>query len=404
MPIQNTPGASPTEVILHTCSIAGHDYRTIVNGTIGNRFHVQELRIYEDNCKFYFTGQLVIEAQQNVFERFLAPQAEVVISFQAPPNNFLYTERFRVFSYESKPREGDLNHSMIVTISLIGEEYFKDKATQVQMNFTSGTATNAARIIHEQLATNGSVTVPLDSTGMVGQQFHAHQVLSKKPSKAIHDLLDKAIFPPVPMNGPGVYFRNKSGYVIAPIGHLMQSAPITGTFYHYAAGGYDMNSILSGYDLIIHFRPMSPPGEDRGSGKQNKAFSFVDMMKGNSQTGKGAGGTGYAGGVSKYILDSLRQLPTVDKNGPGDYQSQEDEFITRLTYSPKYWVSVPMQTGIDVTVGDRITINYGVADERHTKTIWIARLIHEIRLTAGRDRTMLSVNGTTDLYGVEMKL
>lgn len=394
----------PTKAELHHCSIGGKNYQEIENNVVRNNFHVQELRIYEDNCKFYFTGQLVIEAHQNIFERFLAPQAIVEISFKAPPNSRIYTERFRVYSYESKPREGDLNHSSVITISLIGDEYYLDKSKQVQRNFKLVTATQAARDIHQLIAANGRLDIPLESKGPIGLENHPHQVLSKQPSKAIHDLLDKAIFP-VPHFGPGIYFRNKDGYVIAPLEWLLFNAPNTGHFIHTPAGGFNLNFTLEGYQQVIHFRPMAPPGEDRGGARaqefmSGKVAGFIDFAEGNSLTGKGSGGGGYLAGVIKNATDSYRQPQILDKQGPGGYQAAEDAFISQLTYSPKYWVSVPLQSGIDVTVGDRIDVTYPVVDEVHRKTLWVARLIHELRFTEGRDRREVSVNGTTDIFGV----
>ncbi len=406
MSIKFTPttnGVQPSKGSLLQCSIAGVNYHTLVNNDYVVNFNPQELRIYEDNCKFYFTGQLIIEAQLNTFERYLAPQAEVVISFVSPPNPRIYTEKFRVYSYESKPREGDIKNSMVVTINLMGNEYFKDKSEQVQQNFSNIPATEAARAIHSKyIQENGGMKIPLPSIGMIGLQLHPHQVLSKQPSKAIHDLLDKAIFP-VSSFGPGVYYRDKPGYVIAPLEYLIHSAPITGDFIHEPAQGANALAVLNGYDRVIHFRPMAPPGEDRGGARKDLKKivpGSLDVAIGNAFTGKGAGGTGYAGGVGKNIIDAFRQLPNIDKNGPGGYQAKEDEFIARLTYSPKYWVSVPLQTGIDVTVGNRVSVTHPVSDEVFTKTLWIARLIHELRFTEGKDRSIVTVNGTTDLFGV----
>lgn len=402
--------STPTKVILYECSIGGVPFAEIRGeGDRYNYFHVQELRIYEDNCKFYFTGQLVIEAQLNSFEKFLAPQAEVVISFSAPPNSFIYQERFRVYSYESKPREGDIIGSMVVTISLIGDEYYKDKSSQVQQNFSNVTGSSAAAQLHnEYIAHNGGLQHQLQSIGMIGQTLHPHQVLSKQPSKAIHDLLDKSVFP-VPSSGPAVYFRNKRGYVIEPLEHLIRNAPIRAGFIHFPARMRDMPTMLTAWHDVIHFRPMAPPGEDRGGARgvefdgMNKVLSSLDLAEGNSVTGKGSGGSGYGSGVSKAIIDSWRQLATVDKNGPGGYEAREKAFLAQLTYSPKYWTSVPLQSGINVTVGERINVTYQVGEEIQMKTIWVARLIHELRFTEGRDRSAVAVNGTTDLFGVAFR-
>jgi hypothetical protein len=398
----------PTKATLLECTIGGVPWVTVQNGSVVNYFHVQELRIYEDNCKFYFTGQLVIETQLNVFERFLSPQAEVVIAFVAPPNNFIYRETFRVYAYESKPREGDIEGSMVTTISLLGDEYFKDKSETVQVNIPNQTATVAARKIHDQyIGENGGLVIPQESVGMIGQQLHPHQVLSKKPSKAIHDLLDKAVFP-VSSSGPGVYFRNKKGYVIAALEYLITTAPFTGNYYHKPAGGANLEDTLAGYQNVLNFRPMAPPGDDRGGARggeaegRNRVFSAIDLAVGNSKTGRGSGGTGFPEAM-KYIADSYRQAITIDKNGPGGFQAREDAFITQLTYSPKYWLSVPLQSGINVTVGERVRVTYPVSDQITTKNLWVARLIHELRFTEGRDRTKVTVNGTTDIFGVDFQ-
>ena len=392
----------PTKATMITCSIAGTDYHTLVNGEYRENFHVQELRIYEDNCKFYFTGQLIIEAQYNTFERYLAPQADVVIAFVAPPGR-LYQEVFKVYSYESKPREGDIQGSMVVTIALMGKEYFKDKASQVQKNFQNVTGTTAASEIHKHyLSENGKLAIIPESLGMIGKQLHAHQVLSKQPSKAINDLLDKSIFPTA-HSGPGVYFRNKPGYIIGALEHLIKTQPITGRFKHFPAAGADLIHTFEGYSDVIHFRPMAPPGEDRGGARNEaskKVLSSLDFKTGKPVTGKGEGGSGYAEGVSTNFTDELRQEIGIDKQGPGNHQAKENAFISKLTYSPKYWVSVPMQEGIKVTVGDNITVRYPVSDEIQTKTLWVARLIHELRFTEGKDRSVVTVTGTTDLFGV----
>ena len=126
----------------------------------------------------------------------------------------------------------------------------------------------------------------------------------------------------------------------------------------------------------------------------------MDLAQGDSKTGKGAGGSGYGAGVMKNIIDTFRQFANIDKNGPGNYQAKENSFLSDLTYSPKYWVSVPLQTGIDVTVGDRITVTYPFSSQVLTKTIWVARLIHEIRITEGKERMPVTINGTTDLFCV----
>ena len=48
----------PTDVYLKHMVIGS-------NEAMAGNFHVKELRVYEDICKYYLTGQLVIEVMQN---------------------------------------------------------------------------------------------------------------------------------------------------------------------------------------------------------------------------------------------------------------------------------------------------------------------------------------------------
>jgi len=78
--------------------------------------------------------------------------------------------------------------------------------------------------------------------------------------------------------------------------------------------------------------------------------------------------------------------------------------ITALTYTPKYWISVPGQTGVNLTVGDRFTVEYPVGGVMTQKTLFIPRLIHEVRFSEGsHDRRQLEANAKTEIYGVAWK-
>lgn len=70
----------PGQARLLECTVGGVPY---VEADGRNNFHVQEMRIYEDHCKAYFTGQLVIEAHQNTWEGYLNKGADVTITFDS---------------------------------------------------------------------------------------------------------------------------------------------------------------------------------------------------------------------------------------------------------------------------------------------------------------------------------
>lgn len=422
----------PSKAVLLECSIGGLNF---ISRQGGPNFHVQELRIYEDVCKAYFTGQLVIETQLNVSELFLNPGSEVIISFEAPRSDGksqrtrVYTERFRVYSYESKPREGDVVATMVITISLIGDEYYNDKANTVQQNFSNTTGTAAAAEIHASyIGQNGGLRIGVPSLGMIGMTEYPHQVLNKKPFKAIHDILDKSVFAGFKSCAP-MYFRNKPGYVMAPLEALLVGAPITNNLKHMPVQGASLNELAFGYDNVIHFRPMSPAGEDSGGGGGGvraaeidsffKKASFFDVKSGNYLTNalskfsaignisaaiRGKVKGKYGGRHIFTALDETRQTRSVDKNGPGGYNTAEEALLARITYSEKYWVSVPLQAGINTTCGDRINVLYEIGIRprpvKVQKTLFVPRLIHELRFTEGPNRDQVTVTGTTDMYCV----
>lgn len=431
------PLIQSTKVALRTCTIGAVPYMERRGDNIIENFAVHSLRVYEDICKAYFTGQLVIEDQLNATDPYLYPATEVQISWTVYPENKTYTEKFRVYSIESKPKNNDQYAGMLITINLIGDEYFNDTQNTVMMNIPNQPATTAAAGIHNQyIAENGGIQVS-PSVGMIGTTEHPHQVLNMKPIKAIHDLLDKAVSAGY-RTCAFTYFRNKPGYVIAPLEELFTTSAIVGAFQHVPAQGTTLESILQGYNHIIHFRPMAPPSEATAAGIRvaeldalMKTSSFFDMKTGNFISSVGSGGLQRALGViqnvrsaqnianvgrallgssvkspfgARMIFNAInedRQPRAVDKNGPGGYNTAEEAFLAAVSFSKKYWISVPMQTGIDVTIGRRINVIYPVRNTRQAKTLFVARLIHEIQFKTPGAKAYEPAQGTTDLYCVE---
>ena len=83
----------PGRVKFNYCYINGLPH-TDSNGF--PNYHIQELRIYEDICKSYFTGQLIIETQYNAGDTFLNPGAPVQIGFEAPRSDGGKTKPYKI--------------------------------------------------------------------------------------------------------------------------------------------------------------------------------------------------------------------------------------------------------------------------------------------------------------------
>lgn len=421
----------PTKAWLKNVSVGG---RSWIESDATIQFNVREFRIFEDVCKSYFTAQLVIETYLNNYENFLFPSAETIISFECPRSDGVttktYTEKFRVYSYESKAMSGGADVRLEHTISLIGQEYYNDRHNVVTENHKLTTGTAVAKQIHDRyIGANGNLDVKVPSTGHIANETSAHQIINKKPIKAIHDVLDRCVFGSYKSCAP-TYFRNKPGYVIAPLQMLLESAPVTGNFIHVPAQGSSIADIMLGYHSVIHLRPMSPAGEASAGARTSdisgllKSATFLDLETGSTidRAGKIAQAAAGATGSTKEVLqgatkgirggsdilnviNNLHQFKQIDKNGPGRYNVSQEALITAITYSQKYWVSVPSQSGLQVTCGDRIRVVFPINDRLTVKTLFVPRLIHECRLTetVGPDnkRKGVSVNAKTELYGVQ---
>lgn len=435
----------PTKAALRSCIVNSLPYVDYSSGDVKNNFHVKELRIYEDICKAYFTGQLVIETMLNVSELFIAPTAPVTISFEAPRSDGgptkTYTESFRIFSYDSKPLSGGGDARMQHTIQLIGQEYYNDKHNTVLENFANRPGTGAAAAIHnEYMRVNGGLRIPIPSTGLIGEQLHPHQVKNMKPIKAIHDILDRCVFAAYKTCAP-VYFRDKPGYVMAPLQGLLETGPVLESFKHIPAQGASLQETMFGYNNVIHLRPVAPAGESSAAASAGtiagliNATSSFDIKTGNyienfnaaarvlnlpfmnripkfkgmaQQMLQQASRGRYGARMMFSMLDELLQKKQVDKNGPGGYNAAQEAFLTTLNYAPKYWISVPLQTGVNVTCGSRIIVTapIGTSDRPQimNKVLFVPRLIHEIRFTENgqnNKREPLNINGTTDIYCVQ---
>lgn len=402
----------PSKVSILKCVINGMNF--IDEDTRRTNFNVQEIRIYEDICKSYFTAELVIEAQSNSFEEYLKPATDVLISFATinPRNQTqVYTERFKLFSYESRPRDKEIVSSMVITISLIGAEYFKDRQVFITQNFSNQTATSIAQYIHNSfLSTNGGLSIGESSLGPMGTTLYPYQIVNQSPIKAIQEVLDKAVFARHRTCAP-VYFRDKPGYKIGPLEYYVNNGKLNEFVFTHSPGQGSELSGLAAYTAVINFRPVVPKDDDPGGRRlfDASAFSasksYFDLFKG---AWKGPL-LGAAKGLNlvNRSLDELRQKEVIDKNGPGGWAIAEANFAGSLRYSKKYYCCVPINSGINITCGMRIEVNVPVIvtngnSRVEKKTLFVPRLIHELRFTEGGEkRTAVTAVGKTDIFCLE---
>lgn len=413
-----------------------------VNDIAGStrNFHVKEFRIYEDICKPWFTGQLVIETRNHDYEKFLFPTATVQLRFSGPKTSGpfkTFSERFKVYSYDSKVKRNasgvtELEH----TIQLIGEEFYRDVHNTVIENDKNLTGTTAAQAIHTKYIGKGTGMKILEqSKGLIGKDNYPYQVKNLKPVKAIHDILDRVIFNKY-KTGAVVYFRDKRfektpSYSAGPLQGFLEESEIAQDFVHDQAAGRSLMLTLGGYNIATSMRPASPPGDTSSSvgdtsGLVNKSFVYdtfsskhldsdgakalldkfksfkIGGIKGNDILKSGAEFvvSKYGGRVLFNYVNKNHQDLSVDKFATGR-QDSEESLITALSYSPKYRVVVPIQSGLYMTCGKRFRIRTTIDGRQTIKTLFVPRLVHEVRFTYDEDRKPVAIQGTTELYGVQ---
>ena len=435
----------PGSVQIISCTING------IESGFGN-YKLHEFRIFEDHCKPYFTGQMVIETAQNFYDYLLKPAVDITIVFHCPvsrPSSYTartYSQKFRLHSYESRPipqKHGQ--NKLIHTLSLITQEYHNDKHNTVTENHSNQTGTSAAgKIYNKYLKFERGLNIPVPSSGMIGQQKHANQTINKKPIKAINDILDESVWQQWKSCAP-TFFKRSDGHMIAPQEYLLTNGPMSRYSFKQTLGSAARADLMfdGGYNEIITIKPMAPAGEISSGvrassvgGLQNAA-SHLDLLSGTTDNlqkqvskitnalkknnffkgnaGAFASATNLLKSASKgqtgarnlfSVINQTLRSRSIQKTGPGGYNTAQEALVTALTYATKYWVVVPGQTGNWVTPGNRIQVSYPVPKgndkiQVRTKTLYVARLIHEVKLSDPMSGKPVELGGSTELFCVD---
>ena len=141
-------------------------------------------------------------------------------------------------------------------------------------------------------------------------------------------------------------------------------------------------------------------GIPRGGNKLASIKSKWDFKDGIIPTILNGSGFNWLG-----FMNNDHQPQPIDKFGPGGWAQMEADFLGVLRYKRKYRTLVPIQTGLDVTCGDRIKVRVPLANVDNPvweeKILFVPRLTHQLKFTQGPERNPVTPIGTTDIYGVD---
>lgn len=356
------PVVQPTKCGLRACKIEGADVRR----------HIKSISIYETMCKPYITAKITVLDDNNIINTLQLRGGERVSFAIDAGFGRIYESIQYVLSVDGESTSENPRTSLY-TITTATESYFNDKASMVQKSDVNITATQAASQIHsEYIGKDAPLNVLMHSLGMIAKSDIGGFITSnKKPFKAIEDIIERAGYGGL-ATGSTVYFRAANEYVIAPLEHLFKQMSAQETFIQSQTWGSHWTDTFEAFNAIIDAQTVVEKDKSGRGGMNNiaaaakGAVNLFDVAKGTEaikQAGQiatdtlGGGLIGAAaqfakgkwGGISNVLqMDSRRNEVATDQ---GMNAVKENMFQAQVKDSVNYYIRVPIQTGINVTVG-----------------------------------------------------
>jgi len=380
----------------------------ILNGVDLTEF-VNRLSVYETIKKPYHTAKLTIIDNNNLLEN-MGLVGEETCSFAFDGGEIgnprldpitgeetstfgLYENTLKVLSVHGNKSKQGLR-SMQYDIHLIGQEFFSDKENLVQREFKGIPGTAAISQIHSEYI-GGGLNIHGSST-TIGKE--SYRVQSKHPFTGINEIRQRLV-----PEGNWVYFKNRDGHHLAPLSALYAEAGNDETFIQKATWGANWFDVVEAQRAIIvavadvdDQKPGSAASGARASTKGQKQSIFDLATKKMVKDGMKGGKLG--GMPNMHMIDSKNNDEASD---PSAKTIGENLFRSQVQDTASMSVKVPIQSGINVTVGrgcylslmapigDLTSPPDGGGESRLAGTYMIADLCHELFLD---DRQQ---NGTT---------
>ncbi len=343
--------------------------------------------IYETIKKPYHTAKLVLADSRGIISQAgWYGEEDVFIAFDGGEGR-VYESSLKLLAVHGNKSTQGLR-SMQYDIHCIGNEYFNDKKSLVKEGFQGIPGTAVISGIHGRYI-GGGLNILRGSLGPIGKE--SYTVKSKHPFTAINEVRER-----LNPQGHWLYFKNLYGHQLGPLEAFMSQASADEKFIQKATWGVNwfdhleaQRSIIMAVANVDDQKPGSAGAQARASTK-NQGQMVFDMQSKKKVKSKGGGG------MPNFSLMDAANLPTsVD---PSAKAIAENAFGAEVRDGPMMTVKVPIQTGINVTVGRgcylRLIPPLGDLDEpegpdRMSGLYMIADLAHELFLD---DRQM---NATT---------
>lgn len=389
---------NPTKVRLRSCRIRGVDVRLMTN----------KISVYESMCKPYITSIVTIIDNNNLINGLgLRGGEEIRFAFDGGGHVYEATHYISTIKGE---KSAENKRAMVYTINAISPSFFYDRANLVQRSDVNipGTAAISA-IFGEYLSGDRPLNI-FPSLGMIAKSdIGGFVTQNKKPFTAINDIMKQISFGGFKSGSP-VFFLNQYEYVVAPLEQLLASVSAQATFEERSTWGSDWRHTFNTTHVVIDAATHDEDNEEASGrgGAMNiaaaatGALNLFDIAKGAEavpamfgQIGGSFGGLGEAasGGIQKFVRGKLGGIQNVlqmdsRRNEPSNDQGMnavaENSFQAQVKDGVNYLIKVPIQGGINCTVGRGINAKlippHGDQQRGHNRVgglMIVADLCHE---------------------------
>lgn len=349
----------------------GRFLRSIIDGTNYLQY-TQRVNVFETITKPYFTGEAHILFNNEETDTLRGQDLKnktYVVTFDAGFGQ-IFDVKFIIDAFHGVTNES--LRSTHYTLTLIQEEYYKNKANLAQESFKHINGSQAAKILHSKYI-GGGLKLLSQSLGLLSKESYV--VSSSQPFKAIGDIAQQLSYGQF-KTGSTMYFKNRDGHVFGPLEQLFAQLSPTVKFIQEATLGKNWNDMARASFNIIHAAANyedfkgSSMGTSSAGRQENKGFNIqtkeklIDEFAKNIPLGKLAGvatgilnqfgGAGRHGGRPNYrIMNTGHKDAQVD---PANKNPNEQLYQAMVRDGPSVSCKVPIQGGLNCTVGKGVEL------------------------------------------------
>lgn len=342
------------------------------------RQHVRQFNIYETISKPYFTGKAVFIDNQNVLDNLNIVPGDKLEFVMDLGYGKIREGMLHVLNTD-EPSPTQSLRAQHITMNFIDGVYYKDQASLVQHAFGPGIIGTQAIASLAQQYLGESIKVLSTSLGPLSKESHV--ISSLKPFTAINRIKEMLTYAES-KTGTTLFFKDKEGLVLAPLEKLFQQLSPQQTFIQKATWGANWYDIAEAFNSVIAVTVTVDPeknGGSRGSGDRSVAKIKQEQQVFDLKTKKllinkmaSQVGLGKLAGSAASIIGGLQQFANISRHGgvpnyhvmdsakfnPATHSSvkaqQERLYQSMVKNGPMVTIKVPIQSGIDCTVGKGI--------------------------------------------------